>query len=65
MMTMEIMTNPQGSGPGAVVHEKPFAGINGAAKHNNWSRPPTPAKNLLKNGDNPHDNAQFLVFCEA
>ena len=49
----------------ALLHEKPFAGINGSGKHNNWSMSTDTGENLLNPGDNPHDNAQFLVFCAA
>src|SRR5689334_9769454 len=48
-----------------LLHEKPFAGINGSGKHNNWSMSTDTGENLLNPGDNPHDNAQFLVFCTA
>ncbi len=48
-----------------LLHEKPFAGINGSGKHNNWSMATDTGENLLNPGDNPHDNAQFLVFCTA
>lgn len=48
-----------------LLHEKPFAGINGSGKHNNWSMSTDDGENLLNPGDNPHDNAQFLVFCAA
>ena len=48
-----------------LLHEKPFAGINGSGKHNNWSMSTDTGENLLNPGDNPHDNAQFLVFCAA
>lgn len=48
----------------AVLHEKPFAGINGSGKHLNWSFG-TNRKNLLDPGDNPHDNMEFLFFCTA
>jgi glutamine synthetase len=48
-----------------LLHEKPFAGINGSGKHNNWSMATDAGENLLNPGDNPHDNAQFLVFCTA
>jgi glutamine synthetase len=49
----------------ALLHEKPFAGVNGSGKHNNWSMSTDTGENLLNPGDNPHDNAQFLVFCAA
>ena len=48
-----------------LLHEKPFAGINGSGKHNNWSMATDVGENLLNPGDTPHDNAQFLVFCVA
>lgn len=48
-----------------LLHEKPFAGINGSGKHVNWSVGNSTQGNLLDPGDNPHDNAQFLVFCGA
>src|SRR6185436_19937502 len=47
-----------------LLHEKPFAGINGSGKHVNWSMGCS-VGNLLEPGDNPHENAQFLVFCAA
>jgi glutamine synthetase len=52
-------------GLAALFHEKPFAGINGSGKHNNWSMSTDDGENLLNPGDTPHDNAQFLVFCTA
>ncbi len=52
-------------GLACILHEKPFARINGSGKHNNWSLATTDGDNLLEPGDNPHDNAQFLVFCVA
>src|SRR5256885_15926214 len=52
-------------GLAALLHEKPFAGVNGSGKHNNWSMSTDTGENLLNPGDNPHDNAQFLVFCCA
>src|SRR5258705_76430 len=61
---MEIMTKTAGKyGLALLLHEKPFAGINGSGKHNNWSMATDTGENLLNPGDNPHDNAQFLVFC--
>lgn len=48
-----------------LLHEKPFAGINGSGKHNNWSMSTDTGENLLGPGDTPHDNAQFIVFCVA
>ena len=49
----------------ALFHEKPFAGINGSGKHNNWSLGTDTGKNLLAPGDTPHDNVQFLIFLVA
>ncbi|MGO8673388.1 MAG: glutamine synthetase III [Capsulimonadaceae bacterium] len=51
-------------GMACLLHEKPFAGINGSGKHVNWSLG-CKLGNLLDPGDSPHDNAQFLVFCLA
>jgi glutamine synthetase len=45
-----------------LIHEKPFAGINGSGKHNNWSMATDGGENLLDPGNNPHANAQFLAF---
>ncbi len=52
-------------GLACLLHEKPFAGINGSGKHLNWSLGGPNVGNLLEPGDNPHDNAQFIVFCAA
>ncbi len=66
MLVMEVMrkTAPK-YGLACLLHEKPFAGINGSGKHNNWSMSTDTGENLLNPGDTPHDNAQFLVFCAA
>ena len=48
-----------------LAHEKPFVGINGSGKHNNWSMGTDDGENLLDPGHNPHDNAQFLAFLAA
>ncbi|MEL6495320.1 MAG: glutamine synthetase III [Cyanobacteria bacterium J06623_7] len=48
-----------------LLHEKPFAGINGSGKHVNWSVGNATQGNLLDPGDSPHENLQFLVFCAA
>ncbi len=48
-----------------LLHEKPFAGINGSGKHNNWSLSTNDGQNLLEPGKTPHDNLQFLVFLMA
>lgn len=45
-----------------LLHEKPFAGVNGSGKHNNWSMSTDTGHNLLEPGDTPHENAQFLLF---
>lgn len=52
-------------GMACLLHEKPFAGLNGSGKHLNWSMGSSSQGNLLDPGDTPHDNAQFLVFCGA
>jgi glutamine synthetase len=65
-LTMDIMRRTaEKYGLVCLLHEKPFAGINGSGKHNNWSMATDNGENLLNPGDNPHDNAQFLVFCVA
>jgi glutamine synthetase len=48
-----------------LLHEKPFAGVNGSGKHNNWSMGTDTGHNLLEPGDTPHENLQFLFFCTA
>ena len=48
-----------------LLHEKPFAGVNGSGKHNNWSLSTDTGKNLFKPGQTPRQNAQFLVFLAA
>jgi glutamine synthetase len=66
MMTMETMrrTAPK-YGLACLLHEKPFAGVNGSGKHLNWSISDDEGHNLLSPGASPHDNMQFLVFCTA
>jgi glutamine synthetase len=65
-MIMEMMRRTADKyGLVCLLHEKPFAGINGSGKHNNWSMATDTGENLLNPGDTPHDNAQFLVFCAA
>ncbi len=62
-LTMEIMQKVAlRHGLVCLLHEKPFAGVNGSGKHNNWSMATNTGVNLLTPGDTPHDNAQFLVF---
>jgi len=66
MMSMEVLTRVAAKhGFACLMHEKPFAGINGSGKHNNWSITTDDGENLLNPGDTPHANAQFLVFCAA
>src|SRR5262245_44962691 len=66
MLMMEILKRTADRyGLVCLLHEKPFAGINGSGKHNNWSMSTDAGENLLNPGDTPHDNAQFLVFCVA
>jgi glutamine synthetase len=66
MLTMDILRRTaEKYGLACLLHEKPFAGINGSGKHNNWSMATDTGENLLNPGDTPHDNAQFLVFCVA
>ena len=62
-LTMEIMKKLAGKhGLVCLLHEKPFAGINGSGKHNNWSIATNTGVNLLDPGQTPQDNAQFLLF---
>jgi glutamine synthetase len=66
MMTMETMRRMAPKyGLACLLHEKPFAGVNGSGKHLNWSMSDDLGNNLLNPGDAPHDNIQFLVFCAA
>ncbi len=64
-LTMELMQRiAKKHGLICLLHEKPFAGVNGSGKHNNWSISTNTGKNLLDPGDTPHENAQFLlVLC--
>jgi len=65
-MMMQIMRNTARKyGLVCLLHEKPFAGINGSGKHNNWSMSTDTGMNLLEPGETPHDNMQFLFFCAA
>jgi glutamine synthetase len=48
-----------------LLHEKPFAGVNGSGKHNNWSMATNDGQNLLEPGKTPHENSQFLLFLSA
>jgi len=65
-LTMQIMQNvARRYGLVCLLHEKPFAGVNGSGKHNNWSMGTDEGENLLEPGDTPHENLQFLFFCAA
>ncbi|MBQ8929766.1 MAG: glutamine synthetase III [Oscillospiraceae bacterium] len=62
-LTMEIMQKVAAKhGLVCLLHEKPFAGVNGSGKHNNWSIATDAGQNLLSPGDTPYENAQFLLF---
>ena len=66
MMTMETMKRVAPKyGLACLLHEKPFAGVNGSGKHLNWSIGDDLGNNLLNPGDTPHLNMQFLFFCTA
>jgi len=66
MMTMETLRRVAPRyGLACLMHEKPFAGVNGSGKHLNWSLSDEFGHNLLNPGDTPHENLQFLVFCGA
>src|SRR5688500_1562541 len=65
-LTMQIMQNvARRYGLVCLLHEKPFAGVNGSGKHNNWSMGTDTGINLLEPGETPHENLQFLFFCAA
>jgi glutamine synthetase len=65
-LTMQIMQNvARRYGLVCLLHEKPFAGVNGSGKHNNWSMGTDTGMNLLEPGDTPHENLLFLFFCAA
>ena len=62
-LTMEIMQKVAAKhGLVCLLHEKPFAGVNGSGKHNNWSIATDMGQNLLSPGETPYENAQFLLF---
>ena len=66
MMTMETLKRVAPKyGLACLLHEKPFAGVNGSGKHLNWSIGDDLGNNLLNPGDTPHLNMQFLFFCTA
>ena len=65
-LTMEIMQKVAAKhGLVCLLHEKPFAGVNGSGKHNNWSLSTDTGVNLLSPGETPYENAQFLLFLAA
>ena len=65
-LTMEMMQRIAAKhGMVCLLHEKPFAGVNGSGKHNNWSLSTDTGINLLSPGETPHENAQFLLFLVA
>ena len=65
-LTMEVMKKvARRHGLVCLLHEKPFAGVNGSGKHNNWSMSTNKGENLLEPGKTPESNAQFLLFLTA
>ena len=65
-LAMQVLQNvARRYGLVCLLHEKPFAGVNGSGKHNNWSMGTDTGDNLLEPGDTPHENLQFLFFCAA
>ena len=65
-LTMETLKKVAGRhGFACLLHEKPFAGVNGSGKHNNWSMSTDTGLNLLEPGETPAENAQFLLFLVA
>ena len=65
-LTMEMMKKiASRHNMACLLHEKPFDGVNGSGKHNNWSMSTDTGENLLEPGDTPEDNAQFLLFLVA
>ncbi|MEA2267331.1 MAG: glutamine synthetase, partial [Solirubrobacteraceae bacterium] len=65
-LTMQVMQNvARRYGLVCLLHEKPFAGVNGSGKHNNWSMGTDTGTNLLEPGETPGENLSFLFFCTA
>ncbi|MCL2023228.1 MAG: glutamine synthetase III [Oscillospiraceae bacterium] len=65
-LTMELLKSVADKhGMACLLHEKPFAGVNGSGKHNNWSLATDSGTNLLEPGETPYENAQFLLFLVA
>jgi glutamine synthetase len=66
MITMEVLkVTAEKHGFACLLHEKPFAAVNGSGKHNNWAIIGPDGKNWLKPGDNPHENAKFMTIVVA
>ena len=66
MITMEVLkATAEKHGFECLLHEKPFAAVNGSGKHNNWAITGPDGKNWLKPGDNPHENAKFMTIVVA
>jgi glutamine synthetase len=66
MLTMQVLQNTaRRYGLVCLLHEKPFAGVNGSGKHNNWSMGTDTGNNLLEPGETPHENLSFLLFASA
>jgi glutamine synthetase len=66
MLCMELMQSlAERHGLACLLHEKPFAGVNGSGKHNNWSMADDSGNNLLDPGHTPHDNLKFMLFLTA
>ncbi len=65
-LTMQVMKNvARNYGLVCLLHEKPFAGVNGSGKHNNWSMATDTGHNLMEPGDTPRKNVNFMFFCAA
>lgn len=65
LLMQVLQTTARRYGMVCLLHEKPFAGVNGSGKHNNWSMGTDTGRNLLEPGDTPEDNVQFMFFCAA
>ena len=65
LLMITLQRSARQHGMVCLLHEKPFKGVNGSGKHNNWSLGTDTGLNLLEPGDNPHANMQFLFFCAS
>jgi glutamine synthetase len=65
LLMQVLQTTARRYGMVCLLHEKPFAGVNGSGKHNNWSMGTDTGRNLLDPGDTPEENVQFMFFCSA